>query len=387
MRGLRMKAPAILTAALLAAFTLSAAAQKMQTPAGEAPGPWLLGTIGVGKNADGTVQTTALKGLAIKVGEHGEAAVAYDLDLCRMAGAWTGKFTTPMNLMSRGEYPVAMGEVAFTTGSVAGFISGEAKAPWKDQLLHLSYGTCSLFGVMKEEVANATGRDGTPLPSAGERSEAVSALSRSRTGTESRPYPPSALVQGGVTRFPVNFQSGTMRARFNPADGQLYIVGLRGWQTTGVKNGAFQRVRYNPRAPVRMPIGLHATKRGVRLDFTCALDAASAGDPQNWNIEVWNYLWSSAYGSPEISTLGGGDKPAELGKDGAMQFTNAQLGQKKHDPLTVKSAVLSADKKSVFLEIPGLKPVMQMQIKFALKSADGAELQSEVLNTIHALGE
>ncbi len=43
-----MKIPAALPAiALLAALTLCATAQKMRTPAGEAPGPWLLGTIGV----------------------------------------------------------------------------------------------------------------------------------------------------------------------------------------------------------------------------------------------------------------------------------------------------------------------------------------------------
>jgi hypothetical protein len=47
----------------------------------------------------------ALKGLAIKVGENGEAAVAYDLDLCRMIGAWTGgKFVTPMNLSPRAQF-------------------------------------------------------------------------------------------------------------------------------------------------------------------------------------------------------------------------------------------------------------------------------------------
>src|SRR5258705_13396050 len=95
-------APAALVVAL--ALTLPVAAQKMATPPGEAPGPWILGTIGVGQG-DGlkTPKTTALKGIAIKVGEKGEAAVAYDLDLCQMVGAWTGKFTSPMNLMSRGE--------------------------------------------------------------------------------------------------------------------------------------------------------------------------------------------------------------------------------------------------------------------------------------------
>ena len=58
--------------------------------------------------------------------------MAYDLDLCRLVGAWTGKFTTPMNLMSRGEYPTALGEAAFTTGAVPGFGIGEANGPWKD---------------------------------------------------------------------------------------------------------------------------------------------------------------------------------------------------------------------------------------------------------------
>ncbi len=254
------------------------------------------------------------------------------------------------------------------------WVTSDKWGPWKDQLLHLSYGTCSVFGVMKEAVR----RDALPRVPDQKTPADQNAGEVGRAGAH-----PS--VQGGVVRFSLNFQSGIMRARFNPKDGQLYVAGLRGWQTTGVKNGAFQRVRYTG-APVRMPIGLHATKRGVKLDFTCALDPATANDPQNWNVEVWNYIWSSAYGSPEISTLDATEKPGELGKDGEAQFTKVQMAQKKHDPLTVKSATLSADKKSVFLEIPDIKPVMQMAIKFGIQSADGAELRSEVVNTIHTLG-
>jgi hypothetical protein len=245
------------------------------------------------------------------------------------------------------------------------WVTSDKWGPWKDQLLHLSYGTCSVFGVLKEAVRNLS----VSVPPGFDPAEIPATL---------------PIVQGGVTRFPLTFQSGIMRARFNPVDGQLYVGGLRGWQTTGVKNGTLQRVRYTG-APVRMPIGLHATKRGVKLDFTCALDPATAGDPQNWNVEVWNYIWSSAYGSPEISTLGAGEKPVELGKDGSPQFSKDQAAQKKHDPLTVKSATLSADKKSVFLEIPEIKPVMQMAIKFGIQSADGAEVRSEIVNTIHVL--
>ena len=29
--------------------------------------------------------------MTIQIGEEGEAGVAYDLDLCRVVGAWTGK--------------------------------------------------------------------------------------------------------------------------------------------------------------------------------------------------------------------------------------------------------------------------------------------------------
>ena len=100
-----------------------------------------------------------------------------------------------------------------------------------------------------------------------------------------------------------------MRARFHPKDGQLYVAGLRGWQTTGLKNGCFQRVRYTG-APVNMPIAMHARKDGIEIQFTDSLDTQAAADPENWNIEVWNYIWSSAYGSPEVSTLAADAKPA-----------------------------------------------------------------------------
>jgi len=232
------------------------------------------------------------------------------------------------------------------------WVTSDKFGPWKDRLLHLSYGTCSLFGVLHQEVT----------------------------------YNGQTIVQGGVTRFNVDFASGAMRARFHPQDGQLYVTGLRGWQTTATQNGCFQRVRYTG-APARMPIALAATKKGVRLDFTCELDARAAADVGNWNTEVWNYIWSSAYGSPEVSTLGTPVAATEPGADGRPQFSKAQLSERKHDPLAVRSATLSADRRSVFLEIPELRPAMQMQVKYDLKSADGAELRGQVTGTVHALGD
>jgi glucose/arabinose dehydrogenase len=232
------------------------------------------------------------------------------------------------------------------------WVTSDKFGPWKDRLLHLSYGTCSMYGVLPQEVTF----NGQPQ------------------------------MQGGVARFNVDFASGAMRARFNPQDGQLYVTGLRGWQTTATQNGCFQRVRYTG-AATRMPLALAATKKGIKLDFTCEIDAKAAADAGNWNIEVWNYIWSSAYGSPDISTLETKVAATELGNDGKLQFSKAQMSERKHDPLTVKSATVSADRRSVFLEIPDLRPVMQMQLKYDIKAADGVELRGQVINTIHALAE
>jgi hypothetical protein len=224
----------------------------------------------------------------------------------------------------------------------------ERWGPWGGQMLHLSYGHAALYGVMREEV--------------------------------------NGVVQGGVTRFPLKFESGIMRARFHPKDGQLWVAGLRGWQTDGIRNGCLQRVRYTG-GPVQMPIELHAKKAGIELRFTSSIDTQSAADSENWNVEVWNYFWSPAYGSPEISTITDAEKPTEAGPGGVAQFTRAQMSKTRHDSLKVKSVTVGTDDRSVFLEIKGVKPVMQMSIRYAIKSADGAELKGEVVNTIHALGE
>ncbi len=171
------------------------------------------------------------------------------------------------------------------------------------------------------------------------------------------------VMQGGVVRFPLQFQSGIMRARFNPADGQLYVAGLRGWQTTGVKNGCFQRVRYTG-APVPDADRFAGEAKGDRADFRRSLDTQSAADLDNWHVEVWNYLWSAAYGSPEVSTLAPAEQPADAGKQGEGQFSKAQMAQVKHDPLAIKSVSISTDERKVFLEIPDLQPVMQMSLKY-----------------------
>ncbi|PYI83411.1 MAG: heme-binding protein, partial [Verrucomicrobia bacterium] len=195
------------------------------------------------------------------------------------------------------------------------WVTSDKWGPFKGHLLHTSYGKATLFHVLMEQV------DGQ--------------------------------AQGGVWQFPLKFDSGIMRARFHPRDGQLYVSGLKGWQTAGARDAALQRVRYTGK-PVNAPLELHAKKNGLQITFTEPLDKAPAIDDQNYAIEQWNYRWTD---------------PAQVG----------------HDPVAVKSITLSADAKTVFLEIPDLKPVMQMKIKFSIQAADGSPIKQEIYNTINRL--
>jgi glucose/arabinose dehydrogenase len=199
--------------------------------------------------------------------------------------------------------------------------------PLRNHLLFTSYGRGTLFHVMTDEVEGVT--------------------------------------QAGMVKFPLKFQTGLMRGRVNPKDGQVYLCGLRGWQTDGTKDGGFYRVRYTGQ-PVHMPLELHALKDGMEITFTGELDASSATDVANYSAEEWNYTYSGNYGSPELSV--------------------ADPAVKRHDKMEIKSARLTSNKKTVLLEIPGLQPVNQMKIKMNLKAADGTAINQEIYNTIHKLG-
>src|SRR5579862_2581572 len=214
------------------------------------------------------------------------------------------------------------------------WVTSEAWGPFKGELLHLSYGTSSLFKVLKEEV--------------------------------------NGQMQGGVVRFPVHFTSSAMRARFNTKDGQLYVAGLRGWQSNAAREGGVARVRYTG-APVCMPTGLNATPKGMKVTFTSPLDPDTATNPENFAVEVWNYRWTSNYGSADYSTIPENSAGPKDPK------------KKTHDPLTVKSARLGDDGRSVFLEIEGVKPVMQMKIAMRLLSAEKTPATFEIYNTINEL--
>ncbi|HXX95228.1 MAG TPA: DUF6797 domain-containing protein [Planctomycetota bacterium] len=204
------------------------------------------------------------------------------------------------------------------------WVTGDRWGPFKGSLVHTSYGQSRLLLVLMDPTGE----------------------------------------QAGVVRFPLNFLSGIMRASFSPADGQLYAAGLRGWQTTAVKDGCLQRVRYTGR-PARMPLGMRVRKSGIDLTFTDPVDPETAGDVDNYGAEWFNVVSTPEYGSPEYSVT----DPTRRGRE-KVEITKAAVGD---------------DRKTVRLEIPGLRPVTNLVVKFTIRAADGQRMSHEVSITINRL--
>ena len=49
-------------------------------------------------------------------------------------------------------------------------------------------------------------------------------------------------------------------------DGQLYVSGLKGWQTNAKENGGFDRIRYNEK-PVHLPKSIQVKKNRIEIGF------------------------------------------------------------------------------------------------------------------------
>lgn len=164
--------------------------------------------------------------------------------------------------------------------------------------------------------------------------------------------------QGGVVQLPIpDFPTGTMRGRFHPGNGDLYTCGLYAWAGNRQLDGGFFRVRATGK-PAHLPTGLAARPEGMEIRFSDPVDPATANDAANYAVKVWSLKRSANYGSKHID----------------------------EHPLKVAGAILAADKKSVWLNIPGLQPTWCMEIKYELRGADGTGFTRTVHNTIHQLG-
>ena len=165
--------------------------------------------------------------------------------------------------------------------------------------------------------------------------------------------------QGAAVPLPGDFNAGVHRARFSPHDGQLYVSGMTGWGTYTPHDGCLQRVRYTG-GPVQLPVAFEARDNGVLLTFSEKLDASAANAAQHF-VQCWNYRYSAAYGSPEMSLR--------------------CPGTPGHDVLEITGAHILGDGRRLFLEIPQLQPAGQIHL--SVQPQPG--VWRELFITAHAL--
>jgi hypothetical protein len=170
--------------------------------------------------------------------------------------------------------------------------------------------------------------------------------------------------QAAVVQIPgVVLQAGPAEAEFHPHDGQLYVVGLNGWQTAARADGSFERIRYTGK-PVHLPSQFAAHEDGILIGFDEPIDPESLRAKSSVRVEQWNYRWSSTYGSYHYCLT----DPDQVG----------------HDVIEVDEKRLSADGKQLFLRIGKLQPVDQVEVSLDLRTSASAALKCNVYGTINA---
>lgn len=167
--------------------------------------------------------------------------------------------------------------------------------------------------------------------------------------------------QGAAVPLPGDFLSGAQQGRINPKDGQLYVSGMSGWGVYAPADGCFERVRYTG-GPAMLPIALETRDNGVLITFSDEVDPSVAGNAANHFAQCWNYRYSAAYGSPELSLR--------------------HPGVPGHDPLVIASAHVLGGGRKVFLEIPQLNPAHTVH----LHVTTGRDRTREIFLTAHHLG-
>lgn len=170
------------------------------------------------------------------------------------------------------------------------------------------------------------------------------------------------VTQAAIVKLPFDFRTGIMRARVNPRDGQVYAVGLQGWNggaRPGMLGEGVQRLRYTGKE-FPMVTDCQVEPDGLRISFNFSVDEKSLdGD---WLVaECWNYQRRSDYGSKMYSP---------------------STGEPGVDPIEVQSVQLSEDRKSVHLGWKDIQPVDQLHLVLQVTDENGQSFMEEIYWTI-----
>jgi hypothetical protein len=131
--------------------------------------------------------------------------------------------------------------------------------------------------------------------------------------------------QGACFFFKSGFDCGIIRLCWGP-DNSLFVGETnRGWGSVGRKPYGLQRLVWTGETPMEI-LTMNLTKTGFDLTFTKPLDAEAAAQLKAYSMQSYTYNYWGTYGSPEVDRR----------------------------PVEVKSVKVSADRKKVSLEVPGI---------------------------------
>jgi cytochrome c2 len=166
--------------------------------------------------------------------------------------------------------------------------------------------------------------------------------------------PQGALIPLGLeTNLPL------LHARMHPAGDSVFTCGFQIYDSRTGTNWGMGRIRLSGEA-LEAPVEALSFQDGVLLRFATPLDPASVR-PEGVLAAVWNYRRSKAYGSGLYK----------------------RSGESGVDPIAVGQVVLSADGRTVFVHLPGLEPVMQLEVRHDFRFQSGGPAKGAVYFTIH----
>ena len=168
--------------------------------------------------------------------------------------------------------------------------------------------------------------------------------------------------QGAVFRHSAGLEAGVNRTMIGP-DGAIYVGGIGeggNWGEDGKLRYGLQKLTPNGKNVFDMAT-MEVIEGGFKVTYTQPIsEETAAGIKDAYRIRQWRYVPTQQYGGPKIDEEG----------------------------LLVTDATVSADRKTVTLQIDGLKPgrVVHLRSPRPFNSADGEELwNTEAWYTLNSL--
>lgn len=204
------------------------------------------------------------------------------------------------------------------------WVNSDKMGPLNGELVHLSYGRPGLFRILFDSTETS--------------------------------------VQGAASLIPAEYTAPTMKGAISPGDGQMYIAGFSLWGANTEEISALLRVRYTGQ-PSYQPESFKVREGGILIRFDHRVNQQVASNPANYQVKRWNYKRTQEYGSGHYQLDG---EPGE-------------------ELLPVFSSHVSEDGKGIFLVIPDMREVMQMQLAYDIKTTDGTPVQDELWFTVNSV--